>query len=509
MLNYQRNYIIFRILDSFFRNWLVFAITLVGVSGVVGTALIVRAAKFTASATIRLGTEEVNEVTRTLGYKADVGWSTPAQVKAQAFQDLMRDTMPGGFVDRAIKAAKLKNPINTDPRVKDERFDEFVKNVSVGPISSSVIQVNLVWSDSVECEALVDALQKEFIHQAELDNSAASQGTLAFLDSQVEVFRKKMQDSEKALVAFKQTHSGLLPDALTGQIDAVTNLKMQRDELSIKAQDADLKLTALRARLGQIKPVSVLEQRVGNDPAIGELRELMAQRADRIRRDWKPSSAVVQDIDRKIRALESDIRKREKADPTRSRNVLESTVVDNPEYRDIEQRIVEAEIERKTQNAQMSAIDARIGEYEALIAKLPADERTLTERVRDYKLLQGQFEDLIERRQQATIKRDLGQVTARSQINPLNIITAESTATAKKKAISIATALAVGLVLALGLIVLREWMDPSLRYEMDAMKSLEMPVLASLPESTQLRFPVRGTNRRLPGGSAPAIGGRA
>ncbi len=509
MLNYQRNYIIFRILDSFFRNWLVFAITLVGVSGVVGTALIVRAAKYTASATIRLGTEEVTEVTKTLGYKADNGWSTPAQVEAQAFQDLMRDTMPGGFVDRAIKAARLKTPINTDPRAKDTRFEEFLQGVSVGPLSANVIQVNLVWPDSEECEALVDALQREYIHQAELDNSAASQGTLAFLDSQVEVFRKKMQDAEKALVAFKQTHSGLLPDALTGQIDAVTNLRMQRDELAIKAQDAELRLGALRTRLKQIKPVSILEQRVANDPAVAELRELHAQRAERIRRDWKPSSTVVQDIDRKIRTLETEIRRRDSSDPTKSRNVLESTVVDNPEYRDIEQRIVESEIERKTQTAQMAAIDSRLGEYEALIAKLPADERTLTERVRDYKLLQGQFEDLIERRQQATIKRDLGQVTARSQINPLNIVSAESTATAKKKAMSIATALAVGLVLALALVVLREWMDPSMRYEMDAMRALEMPVLASLPESTQLRFPVRGLNRRLPGGSAPAIGGKA
>jgi len=509
MLNYQRNYIVFRILDSFFRNWLVFAITLIGVTGVVGTALVVRSAKYVATATIRLGTEEVEEVNKTLGYKRESAWSSPAQMEAQAFSDLMRDTMPGGFVDRAVKAAKLKTPINTDPRAKDERFEDFVDGVTVSAISANVIQVNLTWPDSEECEALVDALQKEFIHQAELDNSAASQGTLAFLDSQVEVFRKKMQDSEKALVAFKQTHSGLLPDALTGQIDAVTNLKMQRDELAIKAQDADLKLAALRARLGQIKPVSILEQRVANDPAIAELRELHTQRADRIRRDWKPSSTVVQDIDRKIRMLEGEIRKRDAADPTRSRNVLESTVVDNPEYRDIEQRIVEAEIERRTQTAQMSAIDSRIGEYEAVIAKLPADERTLTERVRDYKLLQGQFEDLIERRQQATIKRDLGQVTARSQINPLNIVSAESTATAKKKAISIATALVVGLVLALGLVVLREWMDPSIRYEMDAMKSLEMPVLASLPDSTQLRFPVRGAQRRLPGGSAPAIGGRA
>ncbi|MFY7953299.1 MAG: hypothetical protein ACOVT5_12395, partial [Armatimonadaceae bacterium] len=115
----------------------------------------------------------------------------------------------------------------------DPRYREFVESVSVKILSGSVIRIGLTWPRKGECEKLVDAMQKEFIRQAELDNSAASQGTMVFLDQQVEVFRKKMQDSEKALVDFKKNHSGLLPDALTGQIDALTTLRMQRDNLDI------------------------------------------------------------------------------------------------------------------------------------------------------------------------------------------------------------------------------------------------------------------------------------
>ncbi|MFY7953300.1 MAG: hypothetical protein ACOVT5_12400, partial [Armatimonadaceae bacterium] len=113
MLNYQRNFMFYRILDGFFRNWLVFLITLVGVSGVVAVALILRGAKYSAEATIRLGGQEVSELNSALGIGMRGVRNSQAQINAVRFQDLMRDTLPGGFVDRVIKTANLGQPINT------------------------------------------------------------------------------------------------------------------------------------------------------------------------------------------------------------------------------------------------------------------------------------------------------------------------------------------------------------------------------------------------------------
>ena len=67
-MQYQRNHILYRVLDGFFRNWLVFVITLVGVTSVVGSVLIVRSAKFVAEARIRISSEDVNHaVTKEFG----------------------------------------------------------------------------------------------------------------------------------------------------------------------------------------------------------------------------------------------------------------------------------------------------------------------------------------------------------------------------------------------------------------------------------------------------------
>lgn len=489
-MQYQRNHILYRVLDGFFRNWLVFVITLVGVTSVVGSVLIVRSAKFVAEARIRISSEDVNAANKALGFQENNGWKTLSDINASRFGDLMRDTLPGGFLDRVVKGANLAKPINTDPRAKDARFEEFRNAVYSNPLSSNVLEIGMTWADPTECESLVNSLQREFINQVAQDNSAAYTNTITFLDSQIEAYRDRLKGSEKALVDFKQAHAGLNPDSMTAIIDQVTSLKMQRDNLAITQRDADLRLQQLRDRLRSVKPVSVLEQKVGSDPALTDLRRLVEDRARRIREGWTPSSAVVTELDFKIKSIEGEVRKRQASDPSNSRNILDTTLTDNPEYNQLQQLIVEANISGQTQRAQMAQLDARIGQYEGEIAKLPADERVLTEKTRDYKLLQGQFEDLSERRQQAQIKKDLGEVTAASQFNTMNLVAAESTANLKKKILTIAAALALGLFLGLVLVVIREWMDPSIRYEADVERLLGVPVLVSLPESQQLRFQV-------------------
>ncbi|MEY4915317.1 MAG: hypothetical protein RJA02_1586, partial [Armatimonadota bacterium] len=64
----------------------------------------------------------------------------------------------------------------------------------------------------------------------------------------------------------------------------------------------------------------------------------------RIREGWTPSSAVVSELDFKIKSIEGEVRKRQASDPTNSRNILDTTLTDNPEYNQLQQLIVEANI---------------------------------------------------------------------------------------------------------------------------------------------------------------------
>ncbi len=482
---YRRNHITYRLLDAFFRHWPVFAIAVFGVTIVVAASLLMRSATYTATASLRVVADE--DVSAVMGFTSNT-WKTPSQINAERFGDLMANTKSGGFVDNALKNADLKNPIIVDPPDADPRFRKFVKSVFPVTPTAEVFGIGLVWDDPKECEALVEALQATYIDAAAARRQVQATATTVYLDREIENYRKKLKKAEDLLVTYKMKHSGQLPDAQIASLEQFANLRMERDYLAITARDNALKSAALAQRLKQIRPTAILEQTIGNDPLRQELNSLEAQRLAHLR-DYNETSSVVQDDNARIAEIKKKIASQQKIDPTEQRNVTETKLQDNPEYMDLTQQLTEAKIAEQTQKARIGLLDNKLREYEVRIAALPNAERELTERTRDYKLLQGQFEDLLKRKQQAELKANVDGVVAASMFVPQNNVYAEETTGRMKKLLMLVGSVIVGLVIGFALILLREWMDPSIRYETDAARLLGIPVLAGLPEHPNLRFP--------------------
>jgi uncharacterized protein involved in exopolysaccharide biosynthesis len=298
-----------------------------------------------------------------------------------------------------------------------------------------------------------------------------------------------LKQAEDTLVKYKINHSGQLPDAQIASLEQFANLRMERDYLSITAQDNALKSAALAQRIATIKPTAILEQTIGTDPLVQELRTLEARRTARVTEGYLETGSIARDLDRRIAALREKIASQQKLDPTQQRNVTETKLQDNPEYMDLTQQLTEAKISEQTQKARMALLDNKLAEYQGRIAALPKAERDLTEKTRDYTLLKDQYENLLKRKQQADLKARVDEVTEASTLKSLNEVYAQEAIGKTKKAMMLAGSLIVGLVIGFAIILLREWMDPSLRYETDAARLLGVPVLAGLPEHPHLRFP--------------------
>ena len=104
---------------------------------------------------------------------------------------------------------------------------------------------------------------------------------------------------------------------------------------------------------------------------------------------------------------------------------------------------------------------------------------------RFYESLQDFMKDLLKRREQARQKSHIARITATTSLVPMNRVLAESTMGSKKKLMTGMTGIGLGIFLGLLLILLREWADPTLRYETDVERLLGVPVLASLPRSRE------------------------
>jgi uncharacterized protein involved in exopolysaccharide biosynthesis len=493
LLFYRRNSLPYRIFDAFFRNLLPFFLVVIAVTGVVATVLVFRNASYEASSSIRVISD--NEVSNVMGFsERSVG--SPAEINTAHFGDLMQNLLPGGFVDTVVKTAGMEKSIQVNPQARDPRLAKLRKYVSAKTQSNDVFTIALVWDKRDECERLVKALQETYIKEAGLSRQSQAVATAEYLNSEIERYKVDLEKAEQALTQYKTTHSGQLPDAQAAEVQQFANLRMERDYLSITAQDSALKRSALEQRIASIKPTAILEQTIANDPIVQEIRGLQAKRNEQINAGFNPAtSQTVGDIDKQIKKLEQQFASRQQSDPAQARNVVETKLQDNPEYMDLSQQLTDARIAETTQKARMALLNQQLSEYQKRISALPSAERELTEKTRDYTILKEQYEDLLQRRQQAELKANVERVTASSTLIVQNPVYAEEAISRSKKMIMIVGSILLGLIIGFGVIILREWMDPSFRYEADAAQLLGVPILAGLPESSDFRFPlaIRGT----------------
>ncbi len=501
---YRPDTLTYRMTDSFFRYKLRFFLVVLGVTVVVGTALYTRTKSYVANASIRIVTnQQAADVMGTgNGYR---GWTSPADQNIARFHDLMRDDLPGGFVDSALKNAGVKKLPGSDPAAADPRIAAIKQNIYTSGDSSEVFSLGLKWDNPGECADIVRALQQQYIEEIGLSKQAASIATAKFLDSEIANYAKRLEKAETALTNYKQTHAGQLPEAQTAEIEQLSLLKTELDYLKITSQDSHLRRAAIEARLKEVKPTSILEQTqtaAMREPSVAErqLTALQEKRSQLIVAGYLPTSQNVGLVDKDINkvqaAVNAEARARAKRAPRQVADaglqtmpdgtVVETKIQDNPEFLSLEQQLTDVRISEQTQTSRMALLTQQIGQYEGRIAKLPAAERELTVKTRDYNILKKQHDDLLERREQAQIKANLEKVAAVSGLAAIGRVTAESTAGPKKVVIMMIGSLILGIIAGLCVVVLSEWLDPSLRYAADVERLMGVPVLAFLPESSGL-----------------------
>jgi uncharacterized protein involved in exopolysaccharide biosynthesis len=467
----------YRIADSFFRHRLLFfAVAALVTASALGVILLRGTGGFTAGGSIWASPDDMAQ---SLGRDPRRNeWISLAQVNTNRFNDMTNDDLPGGFLDRALRRAKLVPPINLDPKAHDPRLTMLQKGLSCATRSGEVFAISLTWDNSNECERIVEALREEYLEVSTRKQRAVFKGTREFLDQQIKNYERRMRIAEQALINFKQSNLGESPEAGNAVVRQLAELRRQLDDLTITSRDAGLKREAIRDRIRQIKPTSILEQTIGDDPRVRKLRELETDRA-LLLAQFKPNSDEIQTVDTQIAALQRSLAKKEHE----GRNVLETKLQDNPEYQALNQQLTDARIESTTRASQMQLLRGRIFDYVDRVQKLPGRQRRLTDRTRNYTILKTQYENLLKQREEAEIQGDLRAITAPQTLDRIGTVVAHWATTKKKLALMVAGSILMGLVLAVVVVILSEWVDPSLRYAEDAERIFGVPALVMLPEA--------------------------
>ena len=485
---HQSTPIIYRIADSFFRHQRLFWCALLLVSTLTMGALYARSKTYHATAMTQVQTENVASILN--ADSQQTSWTTPSQKNVDRFTELSKQDQPGGFLDTALRNAHLAVPINVDPQADDPRYAQLQKNLSAAAESTNQFSISLIWNNPEECKSIVDALQQRYVDEVGLDRSAVSVSSVNFLNGQIAQVDARMRRAELALTNYKATYSGQLSDSDNTYNSQLGSLQASLDDKQVTLGDNSRKKIALQQQLAEMKPMSIAKQTVSEQsPLEKQIADLLAKREVLLAGSpgmaaRTPDHPDVVSLDQSIAALEKQ--QKIKAGSPENQHNTQTEMEDNPQYQLLQNEIADASSAEVSDQQQMQNLQHQIAKYRGLVDKIPAAQRELADRTRDYSDAQTLDQKLRQQRDTVQLQANLDRVTASNSLLPIGVTYAMPTTGRTKLIAMLLGSLFLGALVGAILIVLSEWSDHSLRHEADAERLLGVPVLASVPESLDL-----------------------
>ena len=477
---YRRANLFYRVVDALFRNQKLVMTTLICVAIPVALILMVRSTGFMALGAIRIVKE--NEPARATagGDIENLGFKSPAEVHTGNLTTLLLDTKQGGFVDLVVQRAALRNPLKIDPAVSDKRLETFLKNLTVKKDQDNLFSISLNWEDAAECQSLVKAVQGQYIEEQVKGKQQASQNAAEFLKKQSEELQAKVDAAARALQNFQQLHPTVGPDQQQQTIDYIMGLKDRLRRARVAAQEGSRRSSSLTPHLRRLPSTLDDEPSAGTGaPSIAErrLEDLQSQRTRLITGEsaFRTDSEPVRALDRQIAQARQDISREKKRKAAGKRTL-------NPALERLMSEANDASAYSEGSALEVRELEKQLLEEEAKLSTIPAIRRQADSLIENLQAQQAALTKTRERYNEALQK-------ASQLLQPVGDVAAISLSGPKKKVTLGLVSLLIGAIVAGLMVAVREWSDPTLRYETDIEQFLDVPVLTGLTETRAVLAP--------------------
>jgi len=365
------------------------------------------------------------------------------------------------------------------------RKDVSIEIVKGNPrrVDGTFFKIGFVSTNPQTAAMVTNRLADLFVRENAVDRENAAKTTAAFLESQLNEARAKLEEHEGKIESYRERFANELPATFSSNMESLRRTETQIQNLEAALSTDKGQRVALEGMIAAaqvpVAPGSGTRRAIDGstigaqlDAARTELKalelQLTAEHPDVVR------------AQRRIQELE---------DRARAEGVPQSAdgLVLSPAEVDRRQRLQQL-------RAQMSGLDQQIADKEATLPKLrqtmamyqarldaiPRHEAEFTSLTRDQGTLQTVYQKLLASRESAGIatKLEAEQTDRFKVIEPAKVPTSPFRPDRQQWVLLGAL---FGLGLGIGLAALMEYMDSSLRTDADVHAALGLPVLAMIP----------------------------
>jgi polysaccharide chain length determinant protein (PEP-CTERM system associated) len=340
--------------------------------------------------------------------------------------------------------------------------------------------VDVTFDNPQTAQQICTEITSMFMQQNTREREQQAVQTTTFLSEQLEEAKKKLDDQDQKLAAFKRQYLGSLPEEEQTNLNLLTGMNSQLEAniqaLSRAQQDKTFNESLLTQQESSAAVFIPGGQNSSETPE-QQLNALEDQLSTLEARYTPEHPDVV-----KLRNQIEEFKKRMSAAPkTNGHDGGAMPKVDSFQVQQLRAKLRQDDLNITDLTKRQGQIQLQITQLQGRLQASPVVEQQLKEINRNYQTAQEFYNELLKKRQQSAMATDLEHQQESEQFRVLDPPSLPDKPSFPKRTYFAGGGLGVGLALSLAIMYLIALLDKSMHTERDAELCLNMPVLTTVP----------------------------
>lgn len=296
--------------------------------------------------------------------------------------------------------------------IQQEKIIEAAKGrTKIVNVGTNLIRIEYKDRNPERAYATTQKFAELFMLESLGSQAQESQAAFEFIDRQVREYHEKLTQAEEALKQFRSENLDARPGTATEVSRRIDELEAAIERTSLEIKEARIKEASIEKQLSGEAEVTVALTRESQYTArIAELRSQLEDLRLNYHDTYPDIVRLKHQIEDLREALAKSRREREealKAAQATNRTYVDESVRVNPIYQQLKQQLFDTRTNIQTLQARLAEAKERLNVEMERAARIHSGEATLAELTRDYEVNRDIYQDLLRRRENARVSRNL------------------------------------------------------------------------------------------------------
>jgi polysaccharide chain length determinant protein (PEP-CTERM system associated) len=322
---------------------------------------------------------------------------------------------------------------------KDALINNISNNVSIRAQAKNLFQLSYTDSNPTRAKNVVDALLTIFAEKAASSNRVEMEKARKFLDDQITSHEDQLRAAEQRRADFRRQYADMLADPISGQ-PRLQQLQAEMNQAKLAYEQAVLQQQSLESQIKQVPQFRTVETAnplaatsdgriAGNSPAAMLVQARNNLAALRLRyTDQHPdvisAKGQVASLEQQVAQLAKDAQANKEAKDNGTMSTAEAaadtdtmikTQQSNPIYESMRLKLVDLNTIVPADKRRLDQASADYEKAKAMAQQIPDIDAKAKDLDRDYEVIKRNHDELISRRESATLSQAADDQADRTQ----------------------------------------------------------------------------------------------